>query len=66
VIGKEFRYKNGLRFVISFGIDKSSWVQDFTLFGVRWTAWADNYDRWIEVYFLGFRFYFDFAGIYVK
>jgi len=59
---KEFCYKNGFRFVISFGINKSNWVQKFMLLGVKW-SWFDVYHRWFEIYLFGFCFYFDFAGI---
>jgi hypothetical protein len=53
----EFDFKNGSRFVFSFGIDKSNTIQDLIFLGVRW-EW-ELYNKWIEIFIFGFCFYFD-------
>jgi len=50
-----------IRFVASFGINKSEYVQHFNLLGVSW-EWDTESERWIEIHLLGFIFFFDFSN----
>ena len=49
-------------FKITFGIDNSSYVQDFMLIGFRWTYNAGRIE-WFQFHLLGFRFYFNFEDL---
>jgi len=49
-----------IRFEISFGMNKSEYVQHFNLLGVSW-SWYNESERWIEIHLLGFILFFDFS-----
>ena len=46
-----------MRIAVSFGIDKSEEMQNIILLGVQWLKHNSEFE-WIEIYILGFRFFF--------
>jgi len=48
-----------MRFACSFGVDRSDYVQDLIMLGVRW-SYNNSAMEWFEFYLLGFRFFFAF------
>ena len=48
-----------MRFAYGFGVDRSDYVQDLIMLGVRW-SYNNSVMEWFEFYLLGFRFYFAF------
>ena len=48
-----------MRFACSFGVDRSDYVQDLIMLGVRW-SYNTSAMEWFEFYLLGFRFFFAF------